>query len=160
MMRNFRLCIRVVPLKGIERAPENTMTSSFNPRKNQRTSKVMDVLELWANDDDDCSKGQVRDVFTNGWYLYSIEDACGWQVRHIQQQGDNKGLQITNKTILARIADVGFLFNHCRKWKTGNFVDLCSLSSSSIGRCLAIDLQRCSFTSQLLNDSLQYPSNH
>ena len=46
VMLNFRLCIRVVPLKGIERALENTMTLSFNPRKNQRTSKVMDVLEL------------------------------------------------------------------------------------------------------------------
>ena len=32
--------------------------------------------------------------------------------------------------------------------------------SSSIGRGFAIDFQRCSFTSQLLNDSLQYPSNH
>ena len=29
-------------------------------------------------------------------------------MRHIQQQGDNKGLQRTNKTILARISDVGF----------------------------------------------------
>ena len=56
-------------------------------------------------------------------------------MRVIQQQGDNKGLQ---RTILAQIADTGFLFNRCRRWKIGISVDLVH---HPLGGVLVIDLQ-------------------
>lgn len=71
---------------------------------------------------------------------------AGWDVRVIQQQGDNKGLQRTNKTILAQIADIGYLFNRCRRWKIGNSIDL---AHHPLGGVLVIDLQWYSLTSYL-----------
>ena len=59
-------------------------------------------------------------------------------MRVIQQQGDNKGLQRTIKTTLAQIADIGFLFNRCRRWKIGISVDLVH---HPLGGVLVIDLQ-------------------
>ena len=59
-------------------------------------------------------------------------------MRVIQQQGDNRGLQRTNKTILAQIADIGYLFNRCRRWKIVNSIDL---AHHPLGGVLVIDLQ-------------------
>ena len=60
-------------------------------------------------------------------------------MRVIQQQGDNKGLQRTKKTILVQIADIGLLFNRCRRWKIGISIDLVH---HPLGRGLVIDLHR------------------